>query len=410
MARYCRFCKTPLQHVFVDLGMAPLSNRFLAADDLNKVEKFYPLKTWVCSGCLLMQLEQFEAPARTLPDDLHFSSGSEAGLRHARDYVDMITRRLPLDSNSLVIEMGSNDGYLLQYFTSKQVPVLGIEPTDNVADVARKKGINTIGDFFGVKLATQLIGEHRQADLLIGNNVLAHVSDLNDFVAGIKLVLKTDGIITLEFSHLLQLMQQSRFDIIRHEHFSYFSLYTVRQVFAWHGLRVFDVEQLPTQGGSLRIYACHAANGQQSISNNLVQVIKEEAQAALHTLPGYLTFADRVMACKRDLLRFLLDLKDRGRTIVGYGAPANGNTLLNYCGVREDLLAYTVDPSPHKQGRFLPGTRIPVYATDRLFETRPDFILILPWHLKDEITEQLAPVREWGCQFVLPIPHARILP
>lgn len=410
VARYCRFCKTPLQHVFVDLGMSPLSNAFLAPEDLDKAEKFYPLKTRVCSGCLLVQLEQFETPDYVQHECRFFSSYSEDWLNHARTYVDMITQRLALNRNSLVMELASNDGYLLQYFTAKQVPVLGIEAAENIAEVARKKGINTINELFGVKLATQLAGDHRQADLLIGNNVLAHAPDLNDFVAGMKLVLKDDGIITLEFPHLLQLVRHVQFDTIYHEHFAYFSLYTVRQIFAWHGLRVFDVERLATRGGSLRIYACHAANGQQSISNELLQVIKEEAQAGLHTLPGYMMLASQVMACKRDLLRFLLDLRDRGRTVVAYGAPAKANTLLNYCGIREDLIDYTVDSNPHKQGKFLPGTHIPVCSPTKLFETKPDFILILPWNLQQEISARLAAVREWGCQFVVPMPQVQILP
>ncbi len=409
MKATCRFCATPLQHVFVDLGMSPLSNRFLAADELDKGEAFYPLKTWVCAECLLVQLEEFEAPAHIFQDYVYFSSYSASWLEHASRYVDMISARQQLNSSSLVIELASNDGYLLQYFRNKQIPTLGIEPAENVAVVARQKGIDTIAEFFGVKLAKALVGQNRKADLLLGNNVLAHVPDLNDFVAGMKLVLKSGGLITMEFPHLMQLMQQSQFDTIYHEHFSYFSLYTVSRVFARHGLRIFDVEQLSTHGGSLRIYACHA-DSKQSDAATLAAVLKQEASAGLHGLDAYHAFAARVRKCKRDLLRFLIDLKEQGKTIAGYGAPAKGNTLLNYCGIREDLLDYTVDLSPHKQGKYLPGTHIPVHAPERLFVTKPDFILILPWNLRAEITEQMAVVRTWGCRFVLPIPQVQILP
>jgi SAM-dependent methyltransferase len=406
----CRFCSTPLQHVFADLGMSPLSNRFIAANELDKGESFYPLKTWVCAKCLLVQLEEFEAPADIFQDYLYFSSYSTSWLEHARRYVDMITERQALHADSLVIELASNDGYLLQYFREKHIPALGIEPAQNVAVVARNKGIETIAEFFGVKLANTLVAQNRQADLVLGNNVLAHVPDLNDFVAGMKLILKTDGIITMEFPHLLQLMQQVQFDTIYHEHFSYFSLYTVSRVFAHHGLRIFDVESLPTHGGSLRIYACHGDNARYTDQPMLATVLRQEAEAGLHALPAYLAFSAGVEKCKRTLLTFLIGLKEQGKRIAGYGAPAKGNTLLNYCGVRSDLLDYTVDLSPHKQGRFLPGTRIPVYAPEHIFTTKPDYLLILPWNLQDEITGQMADVRTWNCRFVVAIPEARVLP
>jgi SAM-dependent methyltransferase len=409
MSATCRFCAAPLKHVFVDLGMSPLSNGFLAADQLDKGEAFYPLKTWVCDECLLVQLEEFEAPAHIFSDYVYFSSYSSSWLEHAHRYVDMITARQKLHGKSLVIELASNDGYLLQYFRDKGIPALGIEPADNVAQVARQKGIETIAEFFGVKLATTLVQQNRKADLLLGNNVLAHVPDLNDFVAGMKLALNAGGLITMEFPHLLQLMQQSQFDTIYHEHFSYFSLYTVSRVFAKHGLHLFDVEQLPTHGGSLRIYACHANEGKANTAS-YDAVLKAEAAAGLHSLPAYHAFAAQVRKCKRDLLRFLIDLKEQGKTIAGYGAPAKGNTLLNYCGIREDLLDYTVDLSPHKQGKFLPGVHIPVYAPDKLLATKPDYILILPWNLRDEITQQMAAVRAWGCRFVVPIPRVQVLP
>jgi len=405
----CRFCATLLQHVFADLGMSPLSNRFIAAGDLDKAESFYPLKTWVCEKCLLVQLEEFEAPAEIFQDYVYFSSYSASWLEHASRYVEMITGRVWLDDASLVMELASNDGYLLQYFQAKGIPSLGIEPASNVAEVAREKGINTIDEFFGVELAKKLLQKGLQADLLLGNNVLAHVPDLNDFVAGMKLVLKPDGTITMEFPHLLQLMLFTQFDTIYHEHFSYFSLYTVMQVFASHGLRIYDVEQLPTHGGSLRIYACHADNSSLQNAAALQDVLKLEADAGLHELPVYLKFSEQVKNCKRKLLSFLIRLKEEGKRIVAYGAPAKGNTLLNYCGVREDLLDYTVDLSPHKQGKFLPGVHIPVYAPERIKADKPDYVLILPWNLQDEITGQMSAVRDWGGAFVVPVPEVKVL-
>ena len=410
MTAHCRFCSTPLQHVFADVGMSPLSNSFLAPADLGRGETFYPLKTWVCSSCLLVQLEEFEAPSNIFHDYLYFSSYSTSWLEHSRRYVDMITQRQGLHGGSLVVELASNDGYLLQYFKAAGVPALGIEPADNVAVVARSKGIETIAEFFGVKLASKLAAQSRQADLLLGNNVLAHVPDLNDFVAGMKLLLKPGGLITMEFPHLLQLLQQVQFDTIYHEHFSYFSLYTVSRVFAHHGLRIFDVDQLPTHGGSLRIYACHAGNALCPDTPMLATVMQEETAAGLHTLSTYLEFSTKMEQCKRSLLSFLIMLREQGKRIAGYGAPAKGNTLLNYCGVRTDLLEYTVDLSPHKQGRFLPGVRIPIHAPDHIYATKPDYLLILPWNLQDEITRQMADVRQWGCQFVVPVPLVRVLP
>jgi SAM-dependent methyltransferase len=406
----CRFCTTPLQHVFVDLGMSPLSNRFIKADELNRAEIFYPLKTWVCEHCLLVQLEQYEAPGEIFQDYVYFSSYSASWLKHASDYVDMITPKAGLDADSLVIELASNDGYLLQYFAARGVPCLGIEPASNVAEVARGKGIDTIDEFFGVALAERLVARGLQADLLLGNNVLAHVPDLNDFVAGMKLVLKPQGRLTMEFPHLLQLMRWTQFDTIYHEHFSYFSLHAVQQVFARHGLRVFDVEQLSTHGGSLRIHVCHADHTPLEDGAGLQQVLQQEAEAGLHVLDTYLHFGEQVRKCKRSLLRFLIELQENGKRIAGYGAPAKGNTLLNYCGVREDLLSYTVDLSPHKQGKFLPGVHIPVHAPERILQDRPDYVLILPWNLQDEIAQQMQAVRQWGGCFVVPVPEVTVLP
>jgi SAM-dependent methyltransferase len=410
MTASCRFCSAPLRQVFADVGMSPLSNGFLAAADLSKGESFFPLKTWVCSSCLLVQLEEFEAPSTIFHDYLYFSSYSTSWLEHSRRYVDTITERYRFDTDSLVVELASNDGYLLQYFQAKGIRALGIEPAQNVAAVARDKGIETIAEFFGLKLANALAAQNRYADLLLGNNVLAHVPDLNDFVAGMKRLLKPAGLITMEFPHLLQLMRHVQFDTIYHEHFSYFSLHTVTRVFAHHGLRIFDVEQLPTHGGSLRIYACHADNARSVDTPALKVVMEQEAAAGLHSLPAYTAFSAQVERCKRSLLGFLIAAREQGKRVAGYGAPAKGNTLLNYCGVRTDLLEYTVDVSPHKQGRFLPGTRIPIHAPEHIFATKPDYLLLLPWNLQDEITRQMADVRTWGCQFVIPIPLVRILP
>lgn len=405
---HCRFCQAPLRHVFVDLGLSPLSNAYVAAEALNSPATFYPLKSWVCEECLLVQLESFEAPEHIFSDYLYFSSYSSSWLDHARRYVDMITDRLHLTVGSQVIEIASNDGYLLQYFQAKGIPALGIEPAANVADIARAKGIETLTAFFGTDTATALARQGMRADLVLGNNVLAHVPDLNDFVAGLPQILQPEGVATFEFPHLLALMRHTQFDTIYHEHFSYFSLWTVIQVFEAHGLRLFDVETLPTHGGSLRIYAARA-DSTHVRSANLDAVLASEAAAGLHGLPAYLSFAEQVYACKRSLLRFLIEQRDAGRCVAGYGAPAKGNTLLNFCGVRADLLPYTVDISPHKQGRYLPGTLIPILAPSEIDARRPDFVLILPWNLQAEITAQLAHIRRWGGRFVIPVPQVEIL-
>lgn len=410
MAASCRNCDAPLRHVFVDLGMSPSSNRYLAASELNRGEPFFPLKSWVCDQCLLVQLEQFEMPEALFQDYHYFSSYSESWLTHCRHYVEMISERLKLDEHKLVVELASNDGYLLQYFRARGVPCLGIEPAANVAEVARDKGIDTIAEFFGVRLAERLAHEGCMADLLLGNNVLAHVPDLHDFVAGMRKILKPAGVITMEFPHLLRLMQHNQFDTIYHEHFSYFSLLTARRVFNRHALHIFDVEELPTHGGSLRIYACHDDCKEYPDTPALRELLATEQKFGLGCLATYQRFDEGVMRCKRELLKFLIRLREEGTRVAGYGAPAKGNTLLNYCGIREDLLPYTVDLSPHKQGKFLPGTHIPVHAPEKLYEDRPEVILILPWNLKDEIVRQLAPAREWGCRFAVPIPQVQVLP
>jgi SAM-dependent methyltransferase len=408
MRSECRFCSNLLSHTFVDLGMSPLSNAYLKLDTINKAEKFYPLHTYVCDNCFLVQLEEFETPDHIFSDYAYFSSYSETWLRHAENYTELMTQRFSLNANSQVIEIASNDGYLLQYFQKQNIPVLGIEPAANVAKVAEEKGIPSLVKFFGVSTAKELVNQGIQADLLLGNNVLAHVPDLNDFVAGMKIVLKPDGILTMEFPHVLQLILQNQFDTIYHEHFSYFSFLTVEKVFADHGITLFDVEELPTHGGSLRIYGQHN-DGKKPISDRVSKLKTKEIDAGLEQRSTYLGFGEQVKATKRHLLSFLINIKNQGKSVVGYGAPAKGNTLLNYCGIRTDLLDYTVDRSPYKQGLFLPGTHIPIYHPDKIIETKPDYLLILPWNIKDEIIEQMSHIREWGGKFVVPIPKVEVI-
>lgn len=405
----CRFCETPLAHSFVDLGMSPLSNAFIKPENYHAMEPFYPLHAYVCGSCFLVQLEEFESPQQIFSDYAYFSSYSESWLRHAKTYTELMVRRFGFNASHQVIEIASNDGYLLRNFKECSIPVLGIEPAENVAQVARAAGIPTQTKFFGVKTARELAASGLQADLLLGNNVLAHVPDVNDFVAGMKIALKRDGVITMEFPHLLQLMANNQFDTIYHEHFSYFSFVTVEKIFAKHGLALFDVEELPTHGGSLRIYARHAENQKPAESAKIVSLREREIDAGMTALATYEKFSENVRDTKRGLLDFLIRAKREGKTVVGYGAPAKGNTLLNYCGIRTDFLDYTVDRSPHKQGLFLPGTRIPVHAPDRIRQTRPDYILILPWNIKDEVIEQMSHVREWGGKFVVPIPRVEVI-
>jgi 2-polyprenyl-3-methyl-5-hydroxy-6-metoxy-1,4-benzoquinol methylase len=405
----CRFCDAALTLSFADLGMSPPSNAYLAAEDLRRMERFYPLHAWVCSRCFLVQLEQFETPEQIFSDYAYFSSYSDSWLAHARNYSQAMRERLQLGRSSFVVEIASNDGYLLQYFVEQGVPVLGIEPAANVAEVAEKKGVPTLVKFFGTQTARELAAAGRTADLVAGNNVLAHVPDLNDFVRGLAILLKPAGVVTMEFPHLLRLMQENQFDTIYHEHFSYFSFVVAERVFAAHGLAIFDVDELPTHGGSLRIYARHESNGSLAVSHRVAELRGRERSAGLEKAGTYSAFAEQVRATKRKLLKFLIDARESGKRVAGYGAPAKGNTLLNYCGVRTDLLEYTVDRSPHKQGQFLPGVHIPVYAPERIMQTRPDYVLILPWNLKDEIVEQMSAVRSWGGRFVVPIPEVRIL-
>jgi SAM-dependent methyltransferase len=388
--------------------MSPLANSYLKPEQLNRMEPFYPLHVYVCAKCLLVQLEQFSTPHDIFSDYAYFSSFSDSWLAHAKAYVDMIVERFALGKNSKVVEIASNDGYLLQNFVSRGIPVLGVEPAANVAEVAKKKGINTKAAFFGEKTAVDLCADGWSADLIIGNNVLAHVPDLNDFVKGLKVLLKPTGLITMEFPHLLQLMEQNQFDTIYHEHFSYFSFHAVEQVFARHGMKLFDVEELPTHGGSLRIYACHDQDASKPIGTRARELKSREEAAGFSQLNHYLSFGPQVEATKRKLLSFLISARQEGKRVVGYGAPAKGNTLLNYCGVRTDLIDYTVDRSPHKQGHFLPGVHIPIYAPEQIRQTHPDYLLILPWNLREEVMHQMSCIREWGGKFVLPIPEVKV--
>jgi SAM-dependent methyltransferase len=403
----CRFCGTVLRHSFVDLGVQPPANYYVRPEDAGNAERFYPLHAYVCESCLLVQLEAFQTPDQLFGDYAYFSSYSESWVRHAERYAEAMIPRLGLGADSRVVEIASNDGYLLQHFKSRGVPVLGVEPAANVAAAAEAKGIPSLVRFFGVETARAMRAAGQSADLLLGNNVLAHVPDLNDFVSGMAMILKPDGTLTMEFPHLLQLIANVQFDTIYHEHFSYFSLHTVERVFARHGIELFDVEELPTHGGSLRIYGRHRGHG--TVGTAVAAVKATERAAGLDRLDGYKGFAETVARTKRSLLSFLIAAKAEGKRVVGYGAPAKGNTLLNFCGVRGDFLDYTVDASPHKQGLALPGTRIPIHAPDRIFKTRPDYVLILPWNLADEITRQMDGIRAWGGRFVVPVPEARVL-
>jgi SAM-dependent methyltransferase len=405
----CRFCGSPLHQTFVDLGVSPLSNAYLRLEQLSQMEPFYPLHARVCGQCFLVQIEQFECPENIFGDYAYFSSYSESWLDHARQYAENMTERFRLDEKSLVVEVASNDGYLLQYFQARGMQVLGIEPAQNVALAAEKKGIRTLARFFGTRVARELQAAGQEADLIVGNNVLAHVPDLRDFVAGLKLLLKTQGTITVEFPHLLRLMEGNQFDTIYHEHFSYFSFCTAERIFGKHGLTVFDVEVIPTHGGSLRLYACHAEGGSRKPHSRVSELREREIAAGICNLETYSRFGERVRETKRALLEFLIGVKRAAKSVVGYGAPAKGNTLLNYCGIGRDFLDYTVDISPHKQNHFLPGTHIPIYHPDMIRRTQPDFILILPWNLRDEVIGQMADIRQWGGRFVIPIPFPQVI-
>ncbi len=404
----CRFCGTGLKHTFVDLGMSPLAESFLTPNQLNQMEPFYPLHVYVCDHCFLVQLEEFESPDHIFSDYVYFSSYSESWLLHAKTYVEMITKRLGLNGASQVIEIASNDGYLLRNFVDKKIPALGVEPAANVARIASDKGIPTLVKFFGTETARRLVSDGLQADLLLGNNVLAHVPQLNDFVEGMKILLKPQGTITMEFPHLMQLIDNNQFDTIYHEHFSYLSFTTVESVFAAHGLALYDVEELATHGGSLRIYARHAEDGSKPVSERAQELKSREQTAGFTRLETYFSFTERTKETKRKLLEFLIKAKREGKTVAAYGAPGKGNTLLNYCGIRSDFIDYAVDRSPYKHGLFTPGTHIPIFPPDKIKETKPDYVLILPWNLKEEIMKQMAYISEWGGRFVVPIPEVHI--
>ena len=408
-SRRCRFCDAKLERTFVDLGRSPLANSLLSAEDADRGEAFYPLHVFVCDNCLLVQIQAFARSEDIFSDYLYFSSYSDLWLRHCRQYAIEMTRRYALDDRSLVVEVASNDGYLLQYFKERGIGVLGVEPAANVAKVAQDAGIGTEVAFFGAEAARRLADAGKSADLMAANNVLAHVPNLHDFVLGFKLLLKPAGTATFEFPHLLNLIEEKQFDTIYHEHFSYFSLIVADKIFAHHDLRIYDVERLPTHGGSLRIFVCHA-DAPFPRAGGVDSLMKIERKAGLDKIETYAGFAESVTDIKCQLVSFLIDARKNGKSAVGYGAPAKGNTLLNYCGVGPELLSYTVDISPHKQGRYLPGVQIPIYAPDRIFATRPDYVLILPWNIKEEITDKMAAIRQWGGRFVIAIPKLTVLP
>jgi SAM-dependent methyltransferase len=404
----CRFCSAPLHHTFVDLGMSPLCESYVPPERLGTMEPFYPLHVRVCEQCLLVQLEELVAPEEIFTEYAYFSSYSDSWVAHARDYVASVVDRFGLGDDSQVVELASNDGYLLQHVVDRGIPALGVEPAANVAEAARERGIETVVEFFGGALASRLAAEGREADLLIANNVFAHVPDLNDFTAGMGRLLAPRGVVTIEFPHLARLIDENQFDTIYHEHFSYFSFLTARTVLAAHGLEVFDVEELGTHGGSLRVYAQRTGAGR-PICAAVSELANRERERRLDRLEGHSAFAERVTETKWKLLEFLIESRRDGKRVAGYGAPGKGNTLLNYCGIRTDLLEFTVDRNPYKQGKFLPGTRIPIHHPEALEQARPDFIVILPWNLTDEIMDQLAYTREWGGRFVVPIPEVRVL-
>jgi C-methyltransferase C-terminal domain/Putative zinc binding domain/Methyltransferase domain len=405
----CRHCSAPLTDSVVDLGMSPLCESYLPAERLDSMEPFYPLHVSVCRSCLLVQLNEYVTADEIFTEYAYFSSFSSSWLKHAEDYVQMISERLSLGSKSFVVELASNDGYLLQYFVKKGIPCLGIEPAANVAEVARTKGVETDVVFFGRESASELRAKRGPADLIIGNNVLAQVPDLSSFVAGVAIALAPGGTATFEFPHLMTLFDQNQFDTIYHEHFSYFSLLSAERVFATHGLTLFDVEELWTHGGSLRVYLRPAADESRPVSQRVHELRAREEARGYRDMATYTRFEQQVRETKRKLLSLLIEAKNAGKKVVGYGAPGKGNTLLNYCGIREDFLEFTVDRNPYKQGKFLPGTHIPILAPERLDEAKPDFILILPWNFKQEIMTQLAHARGWGARFIVPIPEATVV-
>lgn len=406
----CRFCKTEIQNTFIDLINSPASNSFLTEDQLNEPETFYPLKVYTCSNCFLVQIREYKKSESIFDDQyVYFSSYSSSWLHHAKKYTEKMISRFGFNANSHVVEIASNDGYLLQYFRERNVPVLGIEPTANTASVAIKKGIETITEFFGTELAQKLSSQGKKADLLLGNNVLAHVPDIIDFVRGMKILLQDDGVITMEFPHLMQLVDNNQFDTIYHEHFSYLSFYTVKQIFEAEGLELFDVEEIPTHGGSLRIYAKNKEDNSKTISENVDLLLEKERTKGMNTLAYYDDFEQKALHVKLSFTDFVVEQKLAGKKVVGYGAAAKGNTLLNYCGIKKDQIEYVADANPHKQNKWLPASHIPVVDEQHLKNTRPDYVVIFPWNLKDEIVKQLDYIREWDGKFVIPIPTLQVI-
>jgi ubiquinone/menaquinone biosynthesis C-methylase UbiE len=406
----CRFCKSEVTDVFIDLGNAPASNSFLTKEELNEPETFYPLKVFTCSNCFLVQVDEYKKSDSIFDAGyVYFSSYSKSWLEHAKRYTDMMTKRFGFNNNSLVIEVASNDGYLLQYFKEKNIPVLGIEPTANTAKVAMDKGIESVTRFFGQQLATELAFTDRKADLLLGNNVLAHVPDIIDFVAGMKIVLKDQGVITMEFPHVYQLVENNQFDTIYHEHFSYLSFFTVKKIFESQGLEMFDVEEIPTHGGSLRIFAKHAEDSSKQVLPSVQNLLDKEKAAGLLSMDYYSSFSAKAFDVKLKFLEFLIDAKNKGKKVAGYGAAAKGNTLLNYCGVKSDLVDYVVDANPTKRDKFLPGSHIPVVDEMYLKTRKPDYVIIFPWNIREEIMNQLSYIRDWNAKFLVPIPKPELV-
>ena len=405
----CRFCNCDIKSVFIDLGISPLSNSFLKYENLKDLEKKFPLKVFVCENCFLVQLPEFETPQNIFKEYAYFSSYSKSWLNHAENYANMILKKNNLRKDDLVVELASNDGYLLQFFKNKGISVTGIEPAANVAKVAEEKGIKTIVDFFGEKLATKLSNKGTKADLIIGNNVLAHVPDINDFVRGISILLKSNGTVNMEFPHVLQLIKNNQFDTIYHEHFSYLSLSTVKKIFEFHNLVIFDVEEISTHGGSLRIYAKHKTNENFQIKNSVNELLEKEKDFGLLNLSFYLEFSKKVESIKKELIEFFKNTKQNEEKIVCYGAAAKGNTLLNFCKINKDYIDYVVDNNPHKQGLYLPGSHIPIKNPKEIMKTKPDFILILPWNIKEEIMKDISFIQDWGGKFVIPIPKVTII-
>jgi hypothetical protein len=406
----CRFCKSEVTDVFIDLGNAPASNSFLTKEELNEPETFYPLKVYTCSKCFLVQVDEYKKSDSIFDARyVYFSSYSKSWLAHAKKYTDLMTERFGYNSSSLVMEIASNDGYLLQYFKEKNIPVLGIEPTANTAQVAIGKGIETITRFFGKQLATELAGKNKKANLLLGNNVLAHVPDILDFVGGMKIILADDGVITMEFPHLLQLVENNQFDTIYHEHFSYLSFYTVKQIFESQGLELFDVEEIPTHGGSLRIFAKHKEDSSKEVNAAVGDLLDKEKKAGLADVKYYTSFQEKAFSIKISFVEFLINSKKQGKRVAGYGAAAKGNTLMNYCGVKSDLIDYVVDANPNKQDKYLPGSHIPVVDEQHLKTNKPDYVIIFPWNIREEIMGQLAYIRDWNGKFLIPIPKPELV-